>query len=246
MSKRNIKLLGFSLIGILILIVVVAAGLPLLNQTTAQSAEITQEEDNLTTLQQQLATLQGVQEKYPAVDQINQELAAKFPNIQQGSDLLDNISIAAIGAGMSPSQVTNITIAPPAVVTPPVVATPTETPAEGGDAVDAAEDAAADAAPEATDGATPPAAGEEAGSGSSIAAMAVTLSVEGTPEQLQEFLTQMSNMTRVVKIQGVSFASTEDGKSTLAITGESYLYAVIPSPEVPPATEEGTTETPAE
>lgn len=231
MSKKNIKLVGIASIAILSLAGVGFIGLPIVNQTGTWKSESTQVEDSNAELSTHLTSLSKVKEEVGKIQTINDELAVRFPNLPRGTDLLQNISLAAGAAGIGSDGIEAIAITAPVLI----IETAAEAAPAEGDA--AATDKAAEEAP--ADGAAP---AEAAAPTSNVASMDVSLSIKGSSEQILAFTREFNNMSRTIKVKTASISgAAEDGSVKLAIAGIAYLYISIEPP-----TEDAAQDAPAE
>lgn len=142
MNKKYIKLIGTA--GIVIIAVAGGGivGLPILNENSVRAAEKSALVSTNDGLSSQLASLTYIQQNSAILDNKNDELTASFPNIPNGANIIENITAAAAGAGLSSSAVTNIAfdvptaisstgeaVDPNAAAPAPAAETPAEAPA---------------------------------------------------------------------------------------------------------------------
>lgn len=175
-------------------------------QTTALAdarAEVTAVQDQNALLATQLAGLVKQQQELGTTRQTARRLAAKFPPTADQPGLFQDVTDAAVAAGIGAQGVT--TLAP----TPPVV---------GG--------AAAGAATGATGAAAPAPAG-----GGQLARQTVTVTVAGTYDQTQQLLVNLEHMPRAYLITSVSLAGdATSGRFTTTITGDMFVMPPVPDP----------------
>lgn len=202
-------------------------------QTNIQDAESSRD-----MMQTRLTGLETAKDQFESIQAINSDLALQFPETGQTQLLLDQLFIGAALSGMSTNQIKSIDFSPPTIQTPeiPVAAAPTETapPAEG------------EATPSPADTATPPAADAQTALPEGFATLEFSLSLEGSPQQIQAYLNYLNSLQRVVTIREatISQASDDGGLYTLALSATTYVYRAIPLPTETPVetpTQEETT-----
>ena len=253
MNKKNIKLIGISAIALLTIAGVGLVGLPLSEQSQKWAEETSQAKDLNLQKQSELDLLEKVKSQVSDIETINDELATRFPNLPKGTDLLQNISIAAAIAGISSGGVESIAITPPTLLV--------DTAAEAAEAEAAAapiEEGVGEVPPEdggvPTEGAEAPAADGETVDvvpASNVASMEISLSMKATQPQILSFTREFNNMSRTIKIKTATIsAADEDGQSSFSLNGVAYLYASITPPVEPdestPVEGESPTDVPAD
>jgi Tfp pilus assembly protein PilO len=73
---------------------------------------------------------------------------------------------------------------------------------------------------------------EETASSQNLAVMEVSITVNGTPNQLTAFLGSMNEVNRVVKISSVNVSTRgTEGISTMTISGSTYIYQGVAIPD---------------
>jgi len=234
-NQRNIKLVGIA--GLVI--VAIAGGAlvayPLIGQTQRWSDETVQAQEANDVLKDKIVALQATEALTPEVIALNAELAAKFPNLPNGTDLLQDISSAAVQSGMSSENIESVIISAPVLLS--------GTPGATTDGTTPPADPAAPADGQAEGNSTPDV------TASKVASMDIAISVSGTGPQLSAFMVALGETRRTIKIDTVAIKTTEE-KTTMDIKGTSYLYASIEAPTLTTeptdgTTDEGTTPTPA-
>lgn len=232
MNKKNIKLLGISTVALLAVAGAGLIGLPIVNQTQTWAVESEDAQTANDQLKEQLIKLETVKTQSAKIEEINNELATRFPNLPKGTDILQNISLAAALAGIDSSGIKSIAITAPTLLVQ-TAAEAEETPAAAeGDP--AAETPAADAAVDPN--ATPESAT------SNVASMEVSISIESSSDQVLAFAREFNNMQRTIKIKTTEVkGSAEDGTAQLSLVGVAYLYASITPPTEEAATDETAT-----
>jgi Tfp pilus assembly protein PilO len=234
MNKKNIKLIGIAGIALLTVAGVGLIGLPIVTQTQTWAAEVEQSEASNQQLKTQLSGLENTKSQLANIQAINDELAIRFPNLPNGTDLLQNISSAASTAGIGAAGIESIAISAPSLIVDTAAADAAAAPAVEGEE----GDEAAAAVPVAE---TP---------ASNVASMDISLSIQATSDQILSFSREFNNMSRTIKIKTASISGGAEGASTFALTGVAYLYASILPPEVTeeaaPTEETPIEETPAE
>ena len=226
MSKaKNIKLIGFTGVGLIAVLGIGLVGTPIISQTArwADEEKSIQEQNQKT--EDQVVALKKVQSNTDAVSGLNDELNKKFPSTANVPLLLTDISNAAASAGIGASNITAVNVKNPELYIPPVTATKT--------------DAAADASK--TSSSKPAAAAEP----SKLATMKVEISVLGTPDALSNFLKALGQIDRAIKVDSttVSAADSKDasGLQSMTIQGTTLLYAGLDTPAEAAAKTSGST-----
>lgn len=233
MNKKNIKLLGISTVALLAVAGAGLIGLPIVNQTQTWAVESEDAQTANDQLKEQLIKLETVKTQSAKIEEINNELATRFPNLPKGTDILQNISLAAALAGIDSSGIKSIAI------TAPTLLVQTAAEAEETPAAEAEGDAAAETP--ATDAAVDPNATPESAT-SNVASMEVSISIESSSGQVLAFAREFNNMQRTIKIKTTEVkGSAEDGTAQLSLVGVAYLYASITPPTEEAATDENAT-----
>lgn len=210
LTQKTVKLVG--IVGVALLAVGGGAliGQPLFNGYTEKTAELVAIQDEVDRSQQNLSSLQAAQTNFELIDSINQELVVQFPELALVPELLDTITAGAVQSGISPSDIPSITFGSPEInipVIPPTV----EEPAEGEEAGEA---------PPVTEVAT-----------NEFAVMEVGISIIGTETELEEFLNFLNEMDRAFVISSFSISTGEGNIKNLSLTGETFIYNTILTPE---------------
>lgn len=225
MSKaKNIKLIGFTGVGLIAALGIGLVGTPIISQTArwADEEKTIQEQNQKT--EDQVVALKKIQSNTDAVSGLNDELNKKFPSTANVPLLLTDISNAAASAGIGASNITAVNVKNPELYIPPVTATKT--------------DAAADTSQTST---ADPAAAEP----SKLATMKVEISVLGSPDALSNFLKALGQIDRAIKVDSttVSAADSKDagGLQSMTIQGTTLLYAGLDTPAEAAAKTSGST-----
>lgn len=223
MSKsRNIKLIGFASLGVIMLLGGVAIAVPAVTQSTRWIQEADTVEEANAQLAKQIADLETAKENHPDVVALNEDLNIKFPTTVKGTLLLKDISNAAAQAGMSASAVETVNIATPSILE---VAPVEEAPAEEAPA----EEAPADEAPSNEGEAAAPAPAPK------LATMNIEITVSGTDSQISAFLKALGQIDRAIKIDSVKISQKDDTSgiviNSMTISGTTLLYQEIPDPD---------------
>lgn len=228
-TQKTVKFVGVASLVIVTALGGVLVAQPLYNQVTTQNAELTSVQDELTTMQTARDGLDTAKDQYDDIQAINDQLKAQFPELANVPDLLDSITLGAVESGITPTDISSITFGNPTVAVPavPEVAPTTEgeAPAEG--ETPPADDAAAAPA----DGAT----ADTTVSTGEYAEMEIGIAATGNPQAIQQFLSYLNTMDRVMIINTFSVDTTEaedtGAVSNLSLTGKVYIYKAILTPE---------------
>ena len=174
--------------------------------------EISTVRDQNTVLTSQLAALERQREGLAETRRDARRLAELFPPTADQPGMFEEVTTAAVDAGIGPQGVTTLTPTPPVLGT-----TGTEA------AAAPAPDPAADPAP---DPAAAPAAGAQL-----LARQTVTVAVTGTYDQTQRLLENLEHMPRAYLVTAVALASgSEGGEFTTTITGDMFVMPPVIDP----------------
>lgn len=231
LTQKTVKFLG--IVG---LVAVTAVGAtvvaqPMFNSIQSQASDIQNAKDGISSMTTQRDQLQKAKVDYPQVQKVNDQLSRQFPSLAQVPELLDTITAGAVSVGIDPSNITSITFAAPTVKTPTVPA------ATGGST--SGSSSSPSPSPSPSPSSAPPApAGAQAnagvGSGGDYATMDVGISIQGSPEQTQQFLTYLNKMDRamIIKKFSVDIAQKDNAgiKASLSLTGTVFVYKAILTP----------------
>lgn len=196
---------------------------PTMDRINASQEAVTTAESDVATMESKIASLQTAQSQFPEVQKIDTKLSEQFPSEGGVQNLLSLIVQGANSQGIPASQVTSINFSAPELVVASPAAGATETPA-------ASTAAPAQTAPTAsgTDAtATAPAAQTSFGEG--FAQVAISLTLSGSPEQIQGFLKYINEMPRVVVVKQASMTNN-DGTVVLSMSAKGYLFRPITTP----------------
>lgn len=209
LTQKTVKLIGT--VGVVILAVGGGAliGQPLFNSYSERTAELESVQAEVDRSQQNLASLQASQANFETIDEINQALVVQFPELALVPELLDTLTEGAVRSGISPEDIPSITFGTPTIFVPTVPPV-TEAPAEG------EETEETPVAPVATN---------------EFAIMEVGITILGTEQELEEFLTFLNEMDRAFIVSGFSISSGEGNTKTLSLIGETFIYNTILTPE---------------
>jgi hypothetical protein len=194
------------LVGAISLAVVAALGWTLVvgPETGALSdarSEVTTTRDQNVLLAAQLTQLERQRQDLGATRRTASRLAGLFPPTADQPGLFEQVTAAAVDAGIGPEGVTTLTPTPPTV----------------GDGSAAPADA--------TDPATDPAAGDR------LARQSVTVSVSGTFDETQRLQENLEHMSRAFLITAVSLAGdAESGAYTTTVSGEMFVMPPVEDP----------------
>ena len=198
-----------------------------LSQEAVDSAEV-----EVADMQTRLSGLETSQAQFPIIRGIDEDLEAQFPSTVEESLLQEIIN----GSGSSGATVKSVEFTPPAIVIPDAAAADPNAavPADG-----AVTETPADATAPADGTATTP----ETGFGDGFAEVSFSLVFEGSPQQVQGFLSYLNTTSRAIVISQVSFTEESPGTVSASLTGKAYLSRLINIPAEPgtepAATEEG-------
>lgn len=180
-------------------------------------AQVTTVRDQNAVLTSQLTVLEQQREGLAETRRDAHRLAALFPPTADQPGMFEEITAAAVDAGIGPQGVTTLT------PTPPVLGTADAAAPAAGTAPETTTDPAAD--PAADPGAAP------ATGGQLLARQTVTVAVTGTYEETQRLLENLEHMRRAYLVTAVSLASgAEGGEFTTTITGDMFVMPPVVDP----------------
>lgn len=217
-------------VGSLVLVAMIAASWFLvLSSRMAQPGEIDAQAAQVAVgTEQTLATVADLEvkkESLPLARPYAEEIAKKFPATAAQPTLLTMVRQAALDAGISEPEISDLTPSVPVLgtavdgaVTLPedqVAETPEDPVAEG----------------EAVEPVTPAAPAVPAANPGAVAAMTVTVSVTGSSEQLQRFMKKLEQMDRAYLVNQVTYGGGGDaGALTLSVTGSMFMLPELVDP----------------
>lgn len=207
LTQKTVKLMG--IVGVSILAIGGGAllGQPLFNSYNERSAELETIQAEVDRSQDSLNALLAAQSNFEAIDRINQQLVIQFPELALVPELLDTLTAGAVASGISPSNIPSITFGQPTISIP--IIAPVAEPVEG-------EEAAAPITEVSTN---------------EFAVMEVGITITGSEAELEQFLSFLNEMDRAFLVSSFSISSGEDGIKTLALTGKTFIYNTILTPE---------------
>lgn len=213
--------------------------MPTLDRVNTSQEAIDSAKTEVETMESRISSLKTAQTQFPQVQQIDAELSEQFPSEGGVQNLLSLIVQGASSQGIPANQVTSINFSPPElIVGDPAAGAATQAPAE--EAPVESADGGAESTP-----ATPEA---QTSFGEGFAQVSISLSLSGTPEQIQGFLNYINEMPRVVVISQASMTD-DNGNVVLSMSAKGYLFRPITTPAdnqaeqaEQPVTEEETTE----
>lgn len=213
MSKlKNIKLVGFTGVGLIALLGIGLVGTPLISQTARWADEEKSVQQTNQKTQDQVNALKKIQSNTDAVSGLNDELNKKFPSTANVPLLLTDVSNAAATAGIGAQNITAVNIKNPELYVAPVTATKTDTKTDT------------------SSSSSNPKTAEP----SKLATMKVEISVIGTPDSLSNFLKALGQIDRAIKVESatISAADNKDGNGlqSMTISGTTLLYAGLTTP----------------
>ena len=228
MNLKTVK--GVKQIWIAIIFVLVVAGSiliaqPFFMQNTKLAEDIKTSQEAKDSAQAKLTRMSGFKATVGAVEKLDNDLSTKFPGAANTPDLITFVQQAATASGMPVSSIKDLTTTVPKLETAATGAAG----AAPADPAAAAPAAAAPADPAAAAGAAPPT------TGGNLASMTVTIKAEGSVEQLQNFVTNLTEGSRNLLISGYNIdkAGSEGGGYTLNIPdAKTFIYKTIPQPTV--------------
>lgn len=196
--------------------------MPTISSYNEANVAIADAESSKSMMEARLGGLQAAKDQFVDVETINNDLSKQFPENGETQQLIEQILAGAASAGIPSNNVSNMEFQAPTIFTPPVAATPETPPAEGTEPV--AE--------------TPPAEGEVPAENpeaqlavpEGFATLDLSVSLKGTPEQIQRFITYLNSMDRVVTVREVTLSTEAEGDVTLSFTATTYVYRAIPAP----------------
>jgi len=200
------------LLGGLSLLVVAALGWTLVvgpeTSTLAETRDqIVSTRDQNSVLAAQLASLEKQRSDLGSTRRAARELAVKFPPTADQPGLFEQVTQAAVAAGIGPKGVT--TLAP----TPPQLG--------------ATDPAAAGT----TTGTTGAATGTAATSPGLLARQTVTVSVTGTYDQTQQLLSNLEQMQRAYLITAITLSGdATTGAYTTTVSGDMFVMPPVKDP----------------
>lgn len=190
--------------------------MPSVSSVTEAQANIVEAEDSKDGMNARLSGLQTSQAQYAQIESINSSLTSQFPETGQTQQLIEQLFAAAEQNGMSRNQITNLSFEAPTITTPEVAA-PVAAPAEG----------EAAGAPAEGDAAAAPAAATAVPEG--FAKLNLSITLEGSQQQVSGYLDSLNKMDRVITIRDLSL-NPESGNVSLSFSAVAYVYKAIPEP----------------
>lgn len=112
-QQRNIKLIGIAGLALVAILGGVLVGYPLIGSTQRWADEERAAQEANDALAAKITTLTTTKEQLPEVIALNRELVAKFPNLPNSTDLLNDIALAAYNANMNAGNINSIQIGIP-------------------------------------------------------------------------------------------------------------------------------------
>ena len=201
-SPSTTKVFGvIGLIAVAALGWVVAVG-PQTSTLAATREEVSAVRDSNAMLAGQLASLVKQERRLDETRATARRMAAKFPPTADQPGLFEQVTAAAVDAGIGAQGVTTLAPTPPSLGEGPAGAS--------------------------TTGATAPAA---AAPGGLLGRQTVTVTVTGTYDQTQRLLTNLEHMRRAYLISSVALAGGADDTSyTTTITGDMFVMPPVKDP----------------
>lgn len=236
MDLKTIK--GVKLISFLALFLIVAAGAmlvayPLFTSTQKYAQEYSTAESDMATAESRLADLQGVKNSIDQIIKIDEESARAFPSSANTPELVEDITRAATDAGLSINNISDLTTGVPTLAVSAVA----------GDVAAAPVDAEASTEEAPAEGADPEAAASpNAPSTSTLAEMTITLSAEGSLNELIKFSQNLKDDKKrnmLISTYSIGKSGDENSSYNLTITGKTYIYNEILPPMENAPVEEG-------
>ncbi|MBC9704773.1 MAG: hypothetical protein H9W81_07335 [Enterococcus sp.] len=221
MDFKTIK--GVKTISFLALFLIVAAGAmliayPLFTSTQTFAQEYSVAESERSDAEAKLSSLQTVKDTINDVIKLDAESARAFPSSANTPELVEDITRAATDAGLSISGITDLTTGIPVLATGTADATAAAPAPAEGEAAAASPDAA---------------------STSTLAEMTITLSAEGSLDELIKFSENLKSTDKrnmLISAYSIGKAGNENGSYNLTISGKTYIYnEIVPPAEGAPA-----------
>lgn len=232
---KKIKLFGILSIGLISILGIISVIYPFFNEKETQRVAVEGKISENSVLETRITNLKKIAEQTPQVKAFNDSLTARFPATSDIPGLVSSIAETASSAGLGSGSITALETQVPTIVPDTAASLPSSSASKPADSKGPTDntDTGTAAAPAAGSGSTTPKAGSAS---QNLASMGVTLAVEGTPEQLATFVKNLSNSKgRAFLIKGFSLTSAADGKTTLSLTTETFLYRTLAAPTDPKA-----------
>ncbi len=163
-------------------------------------------EDRNLVMAAQLNSLRSLAADVPLLQRTAKDLMATMPPTADQPGFFREITAAAEGAGLRAAALTSV--APGVPVLPAAPAAPAPDP----DAAEGAPVAQAEPAPQ-------------------VAVQSVSVSVNGTYDQLRKLLANIETMDRALLLQNVNLTG-EDGELTMTLTGSTFVAPPLGDPPV--------------
>lgn len=223
---KKVKTVGIGSISLISVLGVILVVYPFFNEQETLKIQVQEKVSENSVLSTRIASLKKTVDQVPQVKAYNDSLSTRFPATSDIPGLISSITTTASSAGLGPSSITGLTTTIPAIIADTASTLPAAggTPAAPSGPVDNTDTgSAAAAAPAATGGAT---------SGGDLASMNVSITVEGSPEQLAAFVRELSQSEgkRAFLIKSFSIDTAENGASKLSLETETFLYRTLPDP----------------
>lgn len=216
---KGVKRLFITLIALIAVVGVMLVVMPLMSQNQKFAEDITSSQSEQAAALEKLNKLKKQKEDIAKVEKMDADLSVAFPGSANTPGLVGYVSKAAVDAGMSVSNITDLS-----------TGIPTLTASSSNEGAVAAAPGATPEAPATGAAATPGAAAPAAGGGSNMAEMTVDISATGSISQLGQFTTNLTKGERNLLISDFAISSdSTTGESTVKITAKTFIYKSIPT-----------------
>lgn len=224
---KKVKSFGIGGVSLAIVLGSILVIYPFFNEAETLKVQVAEKKSENSILLTRIDMLKKISGQIPEVKAINDSLSSKFPATSDIPGLVSSLGSVANSVGLGTGAFTNIETSIPVVIADTAAALP--------QAGSSDKPAAATGPVDNTDAGTGTPAGAApttGSSGSNLASMTVTISVEGTSEQLSEFVKNLSTSSgRSFLIKSFSIDSSgADSKPKLTLETTAFLYRTLPDP----------------
>lgn len=229
---KKVKTVGIGSISLVSVLGVILVVYPFFNERETLKVSVDEKISENSVLQTRISSLKKTAEQTPQIKAFNDSLTSRFPATSDIPGLVSSLAETASSAGLGSASITGLETQVPTIVPDTAASLPSSSTAKKEESKGPTDNT--DTGTAAGSGSTTPKA---AGSASqNLASMGVTLTVEGDPEQLATFVKNLSNgKGRTFLIKGFSITTAADGKTTLSLTTETFLYRTLAAPVDPKA-----------
>lgn len=217
---KGVKRIFITLIALIAVVGVMLVVMPLMSQNQKFAQDIASSQSEESAALEKLNKLKKQKDDIGKVEKMDSDLSAAFPGSANTPGLVGYVSKAAVDAGMSVSNITDLSTGIPTLTASSANAGAVAAAAAPGASAPAAAAPAAGAA-----GAAP-----AAGGGSNMAEMTVDISATGSIAQLGQFTTNLTKGERNLLISDFAISSDgATGESTVKISAKTFIYKSIPT-----------------